>query len=382
MSEPIIVVALDGSELAEAAVPYALTVAKASGAGLLLVVSWEGPERAFAGDLPDLADDFSKLGEEHYRSYLSTVAEGVKADGVEADTEVCRGKPAQEIMRVLEQRDPRLLVMATHGRSGLSRWVYGSVASTLIREAPVPTMVVGPKALAGGPPKGAIRKILVPLDGSPLAESALRPALELADALDASLVLAQVLRWASQAMASGVPDIDVGRLDRELTEAAQEYLNRAKGRLRTDKNVDARVLRGPPAEALIDLVEAEGIDIVVMASHTRGGLARAALGSMADRMLQGRAPVLLVSPERTVGLAHAPRGRYCHNCRRAVIYGEVAADDRCIRCGQHLHVCANCVYFDGITCLLQRSEVHDTYPGQRCQEFQYRETAAAERGGD
>lgn len=151
-------------------------------------------------------------------------------------------------------------------------------------------MVVGPKALAEGPPKGAFRKILVPLDGSHLAESALRPALELADAMDAGLVLAQVLRWATQTYAFGVPDIHVARLDRELTEAAQEYLSRAKDGLRTDRKVDARVLRGPPAEELIDLVEAEEIDVVVMASHTRAGLARAALGSMADRMLQGPGP--------------------------------------------------------------------------------------------
>ena len=378
MSEPLILVPLDGSELAEAALPYASAIAKATGARLLLFTVWGGADSELIAHLPDVAEDLSRRAKGYYQEYLTDVAKKLEAAGIQAETEVRIGNPAEEILRSLNERDPRLLVLATHGRSGLGRWLYGSVASKLARAAPAPTMLIGPKVLGAGAPTGVIRRILVPLDGSPLAESALQPALELAEALGADLLLAQVLRWASQAYTFGVPEVDVVRIDQQLTEAAQHYLNRVKESLPTERSVAAAVLHGAPAEALIDLVEAQAIDLVVMTSHTRAALARAVLGSVADRMLQAKAPVLLIRPEGVTGVVRAPRGRYCHNCGRASPYIEVTPEDRCLRCGQHLRACGNCVYYDGITCLLQRPEVHDTYPGLNCPYFQFREREAPE----
>jgi nucleotide-binding universal stress UspA family protein len=372
MSEPLVVVPLDGSELSERAVPYAVAVAEATRSRLLLLTIWEQGEQAL---ITDLSEDFFKQGEEHYQGYLAGVAKKVAAEGVEVETDVLLGDPTEEILRAIEHHDARFLVMATHGRSGLSRWHYGSVASKLAREAPVPTMVVGPKLLQDGAGPGPISHILVPLDGSPLAESALRPALELAEQTGASLLLAQVLRWANQAYTFGVPDIDITRIDRELTEAAEEYLARVRDGLQTERTVRLSVLRGLPADALIDLVEGENIDLVVIASHSRSGVARAMLGSVADRLLQGAAPVLLIRPEGVADVVRARRGRFCHTCGRASPYVEVMADDRCLRCGQHLHVCANCVYFDSVDCLMHRPDVHETYPGLNCSDFQFRETA-------
>ena len=253
MSEPLIVVPLDCSELSESAVPYASAMAQATGAHLLLLTIWEEGERALITDLPDLAEDLFKRGEEHYEGYLAGVAKKVEAEGVEVEADVLLGDPTEEILRAIEQRDPRLLVMATHGRSGLSRWRYGSVASKLAREAPVPTMMVGPNVVQDGARVDAVRRILVPLDGSPLAESAIRPALELAEALDAGLLLAQVLSWANQAFVYGAPDyavqdVDIARIDRELTAGAQQYLARAKEGLVTQRPTETVVLHGPAAD--------------------------------------------------------------------------------------------------------------------------------------
>jgi len=114
-----------------------------------------------------------------------------------------------------------------------------------------------------------------------------------------------------------------------------------------------------------------------MTSHARAGLARAVLGSVADRMLQGHAPVLLVRPEGATAVVRAARGRYCHNCGRASPYVQVLPEERCVRCGQHLHACANCVYHDGIACLLQRPESHDALPGRNCPYFQFRESESS-----
>jgi hypothetical protein len=66
-------------------------------------------------------------------------------------------------------------------------------------------------------------------------------------------------------------------------------------------------------------------------------------------------------------------GRECHACGTPAPSGDIAQDDRCLHCGQHLHVCGNCVYFDGFSCLMDRPEVHDTYPGLACPAFTFRE---------
>jgi len=296
MSQPI-VVPLDGSELAEAALPYAAAFAKSTGAGLVLVTVRETIEDGLAGLLPDVIEDLFQKEERYYEGYLASAGKKAMRSGVPVEALTLSGKPADEILALMQKRRARMLVLATHGRSGLGRWVYGSVAADLVQRAPVPTLIVGPNCLQGRTGTVRIRRILVPLDGSELSEQALRPAGELAEALGASIVLAQVLSWASQAFAFDVPSVTAAQIDQELTRASQEYLARVANRVKTAKPVRTRALHGMPADALMDLVADEKIDLVVMGSHGRGGLTRAALGSVADRMLQSQAPVLLVRPK-------------------------------------------------------------------------------------
>lgn len=377
MNERPIIVPVDGSKLAEQAIPYAVAFAGATGSPLLLLSVRKGLDAAPDGSR-ELADQVGRREEQYYQHYLTSLTKHVASEGLGVETELRIGNPADEILRAIEQCDARLLVIATHGRSGLSRWRYGSVASRLAREAPVPTLVVASKALEEGARTPVVQRILVPLDGSPLAEAALAPAQELAQKFGADIVLAQVLSWAGQAFMFDVPGTTVAEIDRELTRDAGEYLEKTAAPLRNNRPVKTNVLHGMPADTLLDLVEKERIDLVVMASHTRAGLARAVLGSVADRMLQGKAPVLLVRPEGAPAIVRAARGRYCHNCGRASPYVQVLPEERCLRCGQHLYACANCVYHDGIACLLQRPEVHDVYPGRDCPYFQFRETDRAE----
>lgn len=379
MSEPLIVVALDGSELAERVLPIATTLAKATGARILLLTVWEEGERALITSLPGKSESIFKIGQEHWDQYLAGLAKTTQDAGVDVETAVLIGDPSEEILREIERRDARMLVAATHGRSGLSRWRYGSVGARLARDATVPTMIVGPSVLEDKAWDGAVRTILVPLDGSPLAETALRPAVELAEALGANLVLAQALRWATQAFVYGVPEADVSRIDLELTKAAEDYLTKTRESLQTEREVRTSVLHGPPADALIAAAEGGDVDLVVMTSHSRTGLARAVLGSVADRMPHGKAPVLLIRPEEVASVTKKDsRARYCHACGRASPFVEVMSDERCRRCGQHLHTCGNCVYYDGVACLLQRPELHDAVPGRNCPYFQFRESASAE----
>jgi hypothetical protein len=75
----------------------------------------------------------------------------------------------------------------------------------------------------------------------------------------------------------------------------------------------------------------------------------------------------------------ASLARHCHNCGVAVAYRRVTLTTRCLRCRQHLHVCGNCFYFDGIACELQRPEAHDVIPGLECPKFEFRKSAPRSR---
>jgi nucleotide-binding universal stress UspA family protein len=296
MSDQTIVVALDGSELSERALPYAAAYAKALGARLLLLTVWEGAEETLVLALPSVAKDLFAEGERYFERYLAGAAKKVQAPDLKVDAEVLTGHPADEIVRIVGERKARLLVLASHGRAGLGRWWYGSVTADLVRRSPAPTLVVGPKVLEQAAKEIKHGSILVPLDGSKLAEAALAPAQELAQKFSAEIVLAQVLSWAGQAFMFDVPGTTVAEIDKELTKASEEYLAKTATRLGKTSPVKATTMHGMPADALSDLVAREGIDLVVMTSHGRGGLARATLGSVADRMLQASAPVLLIRP--------------------------------------------------------------------------------------
>ena len=299
MANKTILVPLDGSELAERALPFAAMMARATGASLHLVTVWEEGERALISSLPDVAESIFKSGEEHWERYLAGQAESLAANGIDVSTDVLLGDAASEIQHLIETTEPSLLVLATHGRSGIERWRYGSVADKLARDAQVATFILGPKVLETDEREPAIRRVLVPLDGSPVAEAALEPALELADQFDAEVVVARALQWATQAMIYGVPDISITRVDEELGKAAESYLAKTKAWLKSDRVADTPVLRGPPAEALIGLVESRDIDLIVMTSHSKGGIRRALLGSVADRLIGAPAPVLLIRPDKT-----------------------------------------------------------------------------------
>src|SRR6478672_4913812 len=121
----------------------------------------------------------------HFTDYLDGVKKRLHGQNVE---EMIRaGKADQEILGAVEETRARLLVIATHGRSGISRWVYGSTAGHLLRESPVPVLAVGPHMLKKGAKDVAINHLMTPLDGSDLGEEALPIARDLAGKLDARL---------------------------------------------------------------------------------------------------------------------------------------------------------------------------------------------------
>jgi nucleotide-binding universal stress UspA family protein len=161
-----ILVPLDGSDLADRALPYATALARASGGTLMLVQAVDAMAvRPRQAEEPDLL------------ARLQTATSALRAGGVQAEPYLCHlymEEVGAGIVRTGRERGADLIVMSTHGRSGLGRWIYGSVADAVLREAEVPVVLI-PAACQHRWPTDRKPRILVPLDGSNLATQALGP---------------------------------------------------------------------------------------------------------------------------------------------------------------------------------------------------------------
>ena len=140
-----ILLALDGSPLAEAAVPHARALAKAFGARvtLLSVVQPVGiyPQSGVVGPVVSIALNVEEEMES-VRRYLRTIAEQFEAEGINVEEVVREGDAASQICDYAHESRADLIVMSTHGRSGVQRWVYGSVADKVLRGAKVPILLI------------------------------------------------------------------------------------------------------------------------------------------------------------------------------------------------------------------------------------------------
>jgi nucleotide-binding universal stress UspA family protein len=264
-----------------------------------LLIVWEGAEGDLRETFPTMEAEIRAKAESYFTDYLERAR--AKVSGVTSvSISVGRGPIAESIIQAVKDKGARALALATHGRSGISRWMYGSTAARLLRESPAPMLVTGPQVLQR---EGAfsIKRVMIPLDGSELSERALPVARSVAEAAGARLSLVRAMQWAVQAYPYTVPETYVPQIDQELEDGAKAYLRKREESLKDGSDVDAFVVRGAVADALIQFVERERVDLVVMTTHARSGIARAALGSIADRMLHGTAPVLLIPPDAMNG---------------------------------------------------------------------------------
>ncbi len=290
LSQRLVLVPLDGSPFSERSLPYAKALARALQAKLVLMIA------AYISDIPEhgpWSEEMVAHPRETCIAYLTSVRDRIGVPDTELVVKV--GYPHEMILEAAREVDASLIVASTHGRSGLSRWIYGSTASHLLHASHVPLFAVGkevPDAEAAG---SSPKHLLVPLDGSALGEAALPHALELAGAFGAKVTLVRVAPFSIEAFPMTVPQMYWPTRDDGLVASATAYL--AKVRSPIKQPVDVKVLQGARADALLGFAATSGVDLVVMTTHGRAGFQRAILGSTADRMLDGRAPVLLVRPE-------------------------------------------------------------------------------------
>ena len=187
-----------------------------------------------------------------------------------------------------------MIVMSTHGRTGLGRFIYGSVADELLRTSDLPVLLV-PRDCEWSWPGDRTLRVLVPLDGSSLAEAVLGPACELADALDADLMLPHVTRPANVGPVKLLQAVQIAPAGLGEDKRVGPSLESVAAKLRApNRAVAVREVIGSPAPAIVRVAEEETVDVIAMTTHGRGGLARVVLGSVATGVLQRTSVPLLV----------------------------------------------------------------------------------------
>jgi nucleotide-binding universal stress UspA family protein len=291
-----ILVPLDGSRFSEHALPFAYSLAKAAHARVLFV-------RAIltAGMAPG-ALSFNQELRHTAREYLDDHVERARLAGVAAEGHIWEDEAGFAILAMADATRPDLIVMSTHGRSGLGRVVWGSVADFLLHHSPVPMLLV-PKGAEAAWITGRAR-FVVPLDGSALAEEALGPAEAMAAAFGGEIALVEAVEpsvWmidAADPWASYSFDQSIYEMEAERSRAASRYLDDLAASLNS-RGVTTSVMVAPgrATDVIRTAVRESQAQAIVMATHGRGGASRLLLGSVADSIVRSaHVPVLLVRP--------------------------------------------------------------------------------------
>lgn len=308
-----VLVPLDGSPLAEQVLPYVRLVAKAfkSKVELLQVL---GP---VAPGLVDPAkgrylDEILASMRAQAGAYLDRVGASLRKVGLSVSTEVHEGNPAEYILSEVAKEKDTLIAMTTHGRSGIARWVLGSVADKVLNVAPNPLLVVRAKQKPTPANQVRLDVAILPLDGSRVAEQAIPHATALAGAMSVKLKLVRVTPFAQDLYM--YTDYPIGAYGEAYEEAmnsldteAVKYLRNVSKRLQRQgvSSVEHTLLRGNPADAIVDIAQKTEDNLVVMTTHGRSGVGRFLLGSVADRVVRYCGdPVLII---RATGAAKGAR---------------------------------------------------------------------------
>ncbi len=294
-----ILVPLDGSEFAERALPLASRIAQCSGAMLHLArVHPTLLQYAPVPGVPLLDPALEEQERAEERRYLRRKAVELESDGLRVQITLLDGPAGPRLAEHAGQLGIDLVVLTTHGRDPLSRMWLGSVADYLLRHLTVPRLLIHSSGNGHLPPTALPRRILVPLDRSPLAESAIGPAVALGKLAGAELVLLSVVEPIVPIGDPGISypaDLVREALD-SMEQCSQEYLERLAGTLRCDGQVvttrcvvDNRVARRIDQEA-----QRAGCDLIAIATHGAGGMRRLVLGSVTDKVVRGASVPVLV----------------------------------------------------------------------------------------
>lgn len=282
-----IIVPLDGSEISECALSPAHQIAISEHAQLVLL-SVPQLQHAFVqerGGLGFLLPHQSlELSRKELTNYLEDICQSDRLGDVSRQAMVLDGDSATVIVDTAVSEKADLIVMSTHGRSGFTRWVMGSVAEKVLRGAQCPVLVVRHEK--------PIKRLLITVDGSELAEEAVEPGFKLAEHFNSEVTLLNVIEM----------PIDVGGALAERSRLISGYSEEHRKLLRqhSEKYLESLVKNRPPinldvqcavvesnlvAEGILNFAANKETDLIVMTTHGYTGLKRWAYGSVTEKVI-------------------------------------------------------------------------------------------------
>ena len=297
---------LDGSTLSEGILPYVRALAPAFGARVELLRTYQNlayelapQDEADSASITAALEPVAVRLHSQAEGYLSRVAAGLEELGIATDIAVRSGPAADHIINEANEVEGTLVAMSTHGRTGLGRWIMGSVTDRVLHTTAAPLLVVHPERGAPSVDSTAsIQTLIVPLDGSDLAETMLPVAAEIAKAIGAGVVLAETV-----GVPSGYyPEEDSGgatgvSIVSQMEDQAEEYLGMQAASLRAMgvEKVRTSVTRGNAAAEIEELARGIPDSMIIACTHGRSGVGRTVLGSVTDRLARHSGhPALIV----------------------------------------------------------------------------------------
>ena len=282
----------DENDRSEAPLDHALDIAAAHGATVHLLNVADTTRTSTTRIQGQIVDTLEQKGEE----IVEEAADRAEQRGIDAITEVVQGEPYGTILEYADARDIDLIVMPTHGRQGLDRYLLGSTTERVVRRSDVPVLTIPLNADATI--EYPYRDVLVPTDGSDCADHALELGVDVATTEAAALHLLSVISLTTLGAELGsVPHATTATeraeelIEDAVTFAEDAGIESVSGTVERDSSV---------SRAVLSYVDEQGIDLVVVGTHGRTGFDRYVLGSVAEQLVRtAPVPVLTVrGPER------------------------------------------------------------------------------------
>ena len=244
---------------------------------------------------------YSQLSEEvetKVRKHLQEIVDQLALEDLRAEVVISSGRRSTEIVRVAERQGCDLIAMATHGRNVLARGILGSVTDEVVHASRVPVLTMTPeKAEIYRLHKITMAKIMVLLDGSPLAETVLPYVEDLARKLSLEILLVRVVKPLHMFWMDHYPT-SLDEQEKAVEVEATNYLETTAEKLKAaGLSAQSQLLTGHPATSIIELARETPHDIIALATHGHSGVMRWAMGSVAEALVRGTGdPVLIVPP--------------------------------------------------------------------------------------
>lgn len=309
-----IMVCLDGSKLAEQVLPYSITEAMSFGSRLILFQSVPEPVRVspkIPGVVPPplMTETLLKealIVDADARIYLEEIAKILRKRNLRVDTITMPGITEQSITSYAEENNIDLIAISTHGRGGLGRAVFGSVADYVLRESRTPVLVVKPRETEKPlfVEFQPFKKILVCLDGSEFTEQILPYAVGQASHFNSKIILLKAYETSNTVIAaagqSGSETVELMETEEQKKRReVMSYLEEIAQPMReTGLEIICVALQGTPEDVIVSYAQNEVVDLIMLATHGRSSLARTIFGSVADHVLrESGLPVLLIKSQ-------------------------------------------------------------------------------------